>query len=91
MHISESKDYYAFILLPFPMLISIKVIPNAKKEFVKEENGVLKVHVKVPAVEGKANKAVIELLSDHFRVKKNTVHIIKGERAREKVIDIKEQ
>lgn len=73
------------------MLISIKVIPNAKKEEVKEENGMLKVHVKAPAVEGKANKAVVELLADHFKVKKNAVRIIKGERAREKVIEIKEQ
>ncbi len=72
------------------MRISIKVIPHAKKAEVKEENGMLKVHVRAPAVEGKANKAVIELLADYYKVKKNAIRLMKGERAREKVIEIAE-
>jgi uncharacterized protein (TIGR00251 family) len=68
--------------------INIKIIPNARKDKVKEEEGRLKVHVKAPAVDGKANKSLIELLSAYFNVKKTDIAIIKGELAREKVITI---
>ena len=46
--------------------LSIKVIPNAKKNQIIEANGQLKVKVTAPAVDGKANKALIELLAEHF-------------------------
>jgi uncharacterized protein (TIGR00251 family) len=68
--------------------INIKIIPNAKKEEVKEEEGRLKIHVRAPAVDGKANKALIELLAAHFNVKKKDIAIIKGELSRDKVVSI---
>lgn len=68
----------------------IKVIPNAKKNEVLEEEGILKVYVKSPPVRGKANKAVIELLAEFFKVKKRDIKIIKGEKSREKVIEYSE-
>jgi len=70
------------------MRISVKVIPNAKKEEVVREGDKLKVHAKAPAVSGKANKVVIELLADFFKIKKNAIRIVKGERSREKIIEI---
>jgi len=68
--------------------ISIKVIPRAKKERIIEDNGLFKVYVNAPAVEGKANKAVVEALADHFGVKRKAVSIVSGERCREKVVKI---
>lgn len=68
--------------------IKIKIIPNAKKNKVLEENGEFKVYVKDPPIDGKANKALIELLAQHFKVKKGVVRIIRGEKSREKVIEI---
>ncbi|MEO0130396.1 MAG: DUF167 domain-containing protein, partial [candidate division WOR-3 bacterium] len=51
-------------------IIKIRVIPNAKKnEVVKEENR-LKVYLTAPPIEGKANKALIEILAEYFNVKK---------------------
>ena len=70
------------------MIVSVKVIDNAKKEMVKEEAGVLKAYVKVPAVEGKANKALIELLSKHFKVSKKSISIQRGSKSRQKTISI---
>lgn len=67
-------------------LVNIKVIPNAKKNEVKQEGEHLKVYVSVPAVNGKANKAAIKLLSEFFKTKKNTINIVKGEISREKTI-----
>ena len=45
------------------MKLNIKVIPNSKQEKVIQEEQRLKVYVKSPALEGKANKALIELLA----------------------------
>lgn len=70
------------------MRLNIKVIPNAKQNKVLEEEGRLKVYLTAPAVEGKANKALVEFLADHFNVKKNRVRIVRGEKGREKVVEI---
>ena len=69
-------------------VIKVRVIPNAKKNDVSEEVGQLKVHVKAPAFGGKANKALIGVLAEFFNVKKNDVKIIRGEKSREKVIEV---
>lgn len=68
--------------------IRVKVVSNAKKNEVLEENGKLKVYVKAPPIDGKANKALTELLARYFRVKKDVVRIIRGEKSREKIIEI---
>ncbi len=76
------------------MKISIKVITNAKQNEVVQDfvdlAGVrmLKVRVNQPPEEGRANKAVIELLAKHFKVKKNAVDIISGETSRNKIVEI---
>ncbi len=70
------------------MLIEVKVIPNAKKNRILEEGGMFKAYVTAPAVEGKANKALIKLLAEHFKVKKGDVRIIRGARSRKKVVEI---
>lgn len=71
------------------MILNIKVIPNAKKEQIKEEGNRLKVYLNAPALEGKANKALIGFLASHFNVKKSYVAILRGEKTREKVVEIK--
>lgn len=67
---------------------NIKVIPNARKNSVTEEAGRLKVHVNAPAVDGKANEAVIEILAKHFGVRKSAVKILKGQLSREKTVEV---
>jgi hypothetical protein len=68
--------------------IKIKVVPNARKNKVFEEGERLKVYVTSPPTGGKANKAVIKLLADFFEVKRGDVKIIKGEKSREKIVEI---
>lgn len=68
--------------------IKIKVIPNAKKAKILQEGELFKVYVNAPAVDGKANKAVIEVLSEHFNIRKSGIKIVRGEKSREKVIEI---
>lgn len=70
------------------MIINVKVIPNAKNNKVSNENGIFKLHVNAPALDGKANRKVIELLSEYFKVNKSKIKIVKGEKSREKLMEI---
>jgi uncharacterized protein (TIGR00251 family) len=70
------------------MQIKVKVIPKAKREKVEEIEGALKVYLTAPAQEGKANKKLIEVLAEHFKIKKYNLEIIKGLKSKDKVIAI---
>lgn len=70
--------------------IKIKVTPRARKNIVIEQEGKLKVYVTAPPVDGKANKVLIETLAEYFKVKKSNIRIIKGEKTKEKIIEINE-
>lgn len=69
------------------MKINIKVIPRAKKETVKNGEP-LRVYVNQPPEDGRANDAVIELLSEHFKIPKSKIKILKGEKNRDKTIEL---
>ena len=68
--------------------LHIKVIPSAKRNEVVREGDGLKVYLTAPAADGKANKALIVLLADHFNVKRSRIEIIKGLKSRHKTINI---
>jgi uncharacterized protein len=70
---------------------NIKVVPNAKRNSIVEEAGGLKVHLTAPAVEGKANKALVEFLAEHFNVKKSKIKLLRGLTSRNKIVEITEQ
>ena len=72
--------------------IEIKVIPNSKEEAVIEpeaeaELKTLIVRVKEPPIKGKANKAVVKLLSRYFNAR---VRIVSGTNSRRKIVAIEE-
>ncbi len=68
-------------------ILKIKVIPNSKREEIKEGEGEepMVVRVKAQPVKDKANKAVIKLLSKHFN---SDVRIISGMKSREKLVEV---
>lgn len=71
------------------MRVKVRVTPRAKKEKIVEENGTLKVYVNDPALEGEANKRVIEMLAEFYNTKKYNVTIVQGELQRNKIVEIK--
>ena len=77
------------------MKISIKVITHAKKNEVVSDDidllgfRILRVKINQPPEDGKANKALIELLANYFQIKKNSIIIIAGEKSTHKIIEIK--
>lgn len=70
------------------MRIKVKVVTNAKDNKVAEADGVYLVRVTASPVEGKANKAVVELLAKYFKVSKSEVDIIRGLTSKIKIVDI---
>ena len=72
------------------MKISVKVKPQTKEDKVKKiglDNYV--VWVKAKAIEGKANQAVVKILSEYFDIAKSKVVLIKGKRTRDKIFMVK--
>ena len=72
------------------MVFNIKVTPGAKRNLVKKEDTILKVYLTAPALDGKANKALVPVLAEYFCVKKSCIEIIKGLNSRHKIISIKD-
>ncbi|MDD5464292.1 MAG: DUF167 domain-containing protein [Candidatus Moranbacteria bacterium] len=71
------------------MRIYIKVSPkSSKNEVVKVSEGEYKVKLTAPPVDGKANEALIRLLSQHFKVSKNMINIVGGKTTKIKMVDI---
>jgi len=71
------------------MKLQVKVIVNSSKDSIERisESG-YKVHLKEKAVKGKANKALIELLAEHFGSKKSQIRIIKGITSNIKIVEL---
>ena len=71
------------------MTIDVKVKVNARSNSVELlPDGSLKVSVAAPAVEGKANAKMVDLLAAHYGVPKSRVQIRRGAHASRKIIDI---
>ena len=70
------------------MIKHIRVIPKAGRNLVKEENGRLKVYLTQSPQDGLANAALIELLAKHFNTKKYLIKIIRGQKSRDKIVEI---
>jgi len=71
------------------MKIEVKVKTKAKKEYVKEvRENEFEVAVLDAPEKGKANKAVVEALADHFNIPQINVEIVGGRTSRYKVVEI---
>lgn len=69
--------------------IRVHIIPNAKIDTVVGEYGdVIKIKLRAPAVEGKANTALRRFLAEKLRIPQRAIVLERGERSREKVIRI---
>jgi hypothetical protein len=68
----------------------VRVQPRASKdEIAGEMGGVLKVRLRAPAVEDRANEALVEFLAQLLKTPKSAVRILSGDRSRTKRIEIR--
>jgi len=70
-------------------IFNVRVTPHAKQNKVVASDGVLRVYTTVAPENGRANSAVIELLSEYFDIAKSRIVISKGITSRDKVVIIK--
>jgi uncharacterized protein (TIGR00251 family) len=69
--------------------LRVHVIPNAKSDCVAGEyGGAIKIKLCAPALEGKANAALIRFLADQLKLPRNAIVLQRGEKSRDKVIRI---
>ena len=68
-------------------IIKVKVITNSSVEEVVEGDPVV-VKVREPLREGKANRAVLRLLTKHFDA---NVRVLSGVRSRRKLVEVSRQ
>jgi len=72
------------------VIFAVRVQPRANKdEIAGEMAGALKVRLRAPAVEGRANEALIEFLAELLKTSKGAVRILSGERSRMKRLEIR--
>ena len=70
-------------------MIEVRIHPRASRNSVEvSDDGRVKVSVTAPAEGGKANAAVIALLAKKLGLAKGNVEIVRGQRARDKLVRI---
>ncbi len=68
---------------------AVRLTPRSAVERVDEVvDGVLKVRVMAPAVEGAANAALIRILADELDIARRDVRIVAGASSRQKLVVI---
>jgi len=67
-----------------------RIQPRASKdEIAGEIGGALKVRLRAPAVEDRANEALVEFLAQLLKTPRSAVRILSGERSRTKRVEIR--
>ena len=80
-------------------MIRVHVVPNAKIDKVVGElataspsrgghGGAIKIKLCAPAVEGKANAALINFLAGRLKVPARTIVLVRGQKSRDKIVRI---
>lgn len=71
--------------------IEVRVVPgSSQKKVLRLEPRRFKVYLHEKAVEGEANEALRVILGDYFKVPKSAVRLLRGERSKNKVVEINE-
>lgn len=75
------------------IILNLYIQPGASKTewagtFGEGESAVPKLRLKSPAVEGKANQALLKFLAEEYDVSVSQVKLIRGEKSRFKTVQI---
>jgi len=74
---------------PVGAVIRVKVLPRSSKtEIAGKADGVYRIKLTAPPVDGKANKALINFLAKKTGLPKRKFQIVSGEHSRNKTIRI---
>lgn len=69
--------------------LTVRVTPNAARDDVKSAGpDQVEIRLRAPAVEGKANAALIQFLATRLGLRPRQVVLLRGETSRTKIIEI---
>jgi uncharacterized protein (TIGR00251 family) len=70
--------------------LAVRVTPRASKDEIVEvlSDGTVKVHLKAPPVEGRANAALVKFLSSVLGVAASRVEVVAGATGRDKLVSV---
>jgi hypothetical protein len=72
------------------VLIEVKVTPRSSRKGVSGVTGdYLVVKLNAPPVDGEANAQLIEVLADHFSMRKSDIEVVKGASSRRKTVKLR--
>ncbi len=67
--------------------LSLYIVPGAAQTQISGEyNGRLKIKLKALPQDGEANAGLIEFLSKTLKISKKKIHLLSGEKSRQKVV-----
>jgi uncharacterized protein (TIGR00251 family) len=70
-------------------ILQFHVVPNARQNKVLgEHNGAIKIKLRAPAVEGKANAALRSFLAEELKIPERSIALERGQKSRAKLIRI---
>ena len=70
-------------------ILRVHVVPDAKIDsIIGEHGGAIKIKLRAPAVEGKANAALIRFLAEQLGLPRQSIALERGHRSRDKLIRI---
>ena len=69
--------------------LKLRIVPNAKRDEVTGEHGdAVKIKIAAPALDGKANEAVLEFLAEKLGIHRRDITLIAGAKSRDKLVEI---
>lgn len=69
--------------------LEIKVQPrSSRNQILGEQDGVLRVKLTAPPVDGEANQALLEFLARQLNIPRKNLRIIRGESSRQKLLEV---
>jgi len=70
-------------------ILRFHINPNAKRDEVGGEHGhVIRIKLRAPALEGKANAALLSFLATQLKIPQRAVLLARGQRSRDKLVRI---
>jgi uncharacterized protein len=70
-------------------ILRVRVVPNAKSDsVVGMHGGAVKIKLRAPAVEGKANAALVRFLAEQMKLPRHAIVLQRGHNSRDKLIRV---
>jgi uncharacterized protein (TIGR00251 family) len=70
-------------------IVHFHIVPNAKTNQVVGTHGdAIKIKLRAPAVDGKANATLLNFLAEQLEISKHAIVLERGQKSREKLIRI---